>query len=66
MWSFSTLRLNIEGQLISKWFFVVIDFLQKRMNEFDFTAMIPQVDLFSFVFLEEIDNPKNHFEINDL
>ena len=29
------------------------------MKEFDFTTMIPQVDLFSFVLLEEIeDNTK--------
>ena len=29
------------------------------MKEFDFTNMIPQVDLFSFVLLEEIeDNTK--------
>ena len=43
--------------------FCVIDFLQKRTNKFDFTTMIPQVDLFSFI-LEEINNPKNHFENN--
>ena len=51
-----------KGQLISKYFFQVIDFLTK--NNFDFTTMIPQVDLFSFVFWRESTTPKNHFEIN--
>ena len=31
------------------------------MKEFDFTTMIPQVDLFSFVFLEEIEDTKKPF-----
>ena len=31
------------------------------MNKFDFTAMTPQVDLFSFVFLEEIEDSKKAF-----
>ena len=30
-------------------------------NEFNFTTMIPQVELFSFFFLEEINNPKKPF-----
>ena len=30
-------------------------------NEFDFTTMIPQVNLFSFVFLEEIEDTKKTF-----
>ena len=33
-------------------------------NKFDFTTMIPQVDLFSFVFWRKSTTPKNHFEIN--
>jgi hypothetical protein len=31
---------------------------------FDFTAMIPQVNLFSFVFWEKLKTQKRHFEIN--
>ena len=31
------------------------------MNEFYFTTMKPQVDLFSFVFLEEIEDTKKTF-----
>ena len=53
-----------KGHLISKWFFGVVDFLQKRTNEFDFTTMIPQVDLFSFAFWNRLKTPKRHFEIN--
>ena len=37
---------------------------KKRTNKFDFTTMIPQVDLFSFVFWEKLKTPKRHFEIN--
>ena len=44
--------------------FWVIDFL-KKMNENNITWGIIVVKLNSFVcFLEEIDDPKNHFEIN--
>ena len=46
-------------------FFGVFDFLQKkRTKEFDFTTMIPQVDLFLFVFWRKSKKPKRHFEIN--
>ena len=34
---------------------------KKRTNEFYFTTMKPQVDLFSFVFLEEIEDTKKTF-----
>ena len=37
---------------------------KKRTKEFDFTTMIPQVDLFSFIFWRKSKTPKNHFEIN--
>ena len=33
-------------------------------EKFDFTTMIPQVDLFSFVFWRKLKTPKIHFEIN--
>ena len=38
------------------------------MNEFDFTAMIPQVDLFSFVFLKKLktSHQKDIWKITDL
>ena len=53
----------IIGQIISKGLFDVFDFLKKRTKEFDFTTMIPQVDLFSFVFWRKSKTSKNHFEI---
>ena len=37
---------------------------KKRTNKFYFTAMKPQVDLFSFVFWRILKTPKRHFEIN--
>ena len=46
-----------KGQIISKGFLVSSVSYKKQTKEFDFTTMIPQVDLFSFVFLEEIDDP---------
>ena len=36
---------------------------KKRMKEFDFTTLIPQNDLFSFIFWRKLETPKNHFEI---
>ena len=42
----------------------VIDFFQKWTNKFDFTTMIPQVDLFSFDFWEKLKTPKRRFETN--
>ena len=53
-----------KGQLISKWFFRVVDFLQKT-NENQWTWGLIELKSNLFVrFLEEIDEPKNHFEIN--
>ena len=50
-----------KGQLISKWFFGVVDFLQK-MNKNKSTWGIIVVKSNSFVhFLEEIDDPKKPF-----
>ena len=49
-----------KGQLISKWFFEVVNFLQKTNENNSHTSKTN-----SFVhFLEEIDDPKNYFEIN--
>ena len=38
-------------------------FQEKRINEFNFTTMISQFDLFSFVFWKKLKTPKRHFEI---
>ena len=57
-------NLISKGQLISIWFYGVVDFLHKT-NENKSTWGIIEVKSNLFVrFLEEIDDPKNHFEIN--
>ena len=53
-----------KGQLISKGLFGILNCPKKRTKKFEFTTMIPQVDLFSFVFWEKLKTPKRHFEIN--
>ena len=40
----------IKGQLISKCLFGVFNSSKKRTKHFDLTTMIPQVELFSFIF----------------
>ena len=47
----------------AKGFFMSLISSKKRTKEFDFTTMIPQVDLFLFVFWRKSLTPKNHFEI---
>ena len=37
---------------------------KKWTNEFNFTTMVPQVNLFSFVFWTKSTTSKNHFKIN--
>ena len=37
---------------------------KKRTKKFDFTTLIPQVDLFSFVFWEKLKTLKIHFKVN--
>ena len=54
---------DTKGQIISKWFWVSSISSKKRMKEFYFTTIIPQVDLFSFVLWRNSKTPKNHFEI---
>ena len=48
-----------KGQIISKWFLVPLISSKKRTKEFDFTTMIPLVDLFLFVFWRKSKTPKN-------
>ena len=55
---------NPKGQLISECLFDIFNSPKKRTNKFDFTTMVPQVELFLFVFLGELKSPKRHFEIN--
>ena len=43
---------DLKGQLISKCLFGTFNSPKKRTKIFDFTTMVPQVELFSFVFWE--------------
>ena len=67
IWVCLSLHLKLsypnKGQLISEGLFGILNSPKKQTKEFDFTTMIPQVDLFSFVFLEELKTPKSPFEI---
>ena len=55
---------NIKGQLISKCLFGIFNSPKKRTKKFNFTTMVPQVDLFFVHFLGELKTPERHFEIN--
>ena len=52
-----------KGQLISKGLFGILNSSKKGTKKFDFTTMIPQVDLFLFIW-KKLKTPKRHFEIN--
>ena len=56
----------IKGQIISKGFLMLSISSKKRTKEFDFTTMIPQVDLFSFVFGGNRRHQKNILKLSDL
>ena len=55
------LTKDTKGQTKSKWFFRAYVSSKKQTNEFYFTTMKPQSDLFLFVFLEEIEDTKKTF-----
>ena len=56
-------RCMRKVQLILKWFLGSSISSKRQTNKFNFTSMIPQVDLFSFVFWRKSMTPKNNFEI---
>ena len=56
--------MTTKGQLISKCLLGIFNSSKKRAKQFALTMMVPQVELFSFVVLEELKPPKRHFEIN--
>ena len=53
-----------KGRLISKGIFGILNSLKKLTKKYDFTTMIPQVDLFLFIFWEILKTQKIHFDIN--
>ena len=52
-----------NGQIILKANYGNLNSSKKRTKKIDFTTMIPQVDLFSFVFWRKLKASKRHFEI---
>ena len=55
-----------KGQLISKCIFGIFISPKKRTKKFDFTTMVPQVELFSFVFRENWKHQKDISKLTDL
>ena len=53
-----------KGQLISKGLFGILNSSKKQTKKIDLTTMIPQGDLFLFVFWEILKTPKRYLEIN--
>ena len=56
----------IKGQLISKRLYGIFNSPKKRTKKFDFTTMVPQVELFSFVFWENWRHQKEISKLIDL
>ena len=57
---------KIKGQLISKGLFGILNSPKKRTKKFDLTTMIPQVELFSFVFWKNWRHQKYISKLTDL
>ena len=56
--------LPLKLSKFQKDFFDILNSSKKRTKKFDLTTMIPEVDLFSFVFWKNLKTPKRCFEIN--
>ena len=57
---------DVKGQLISKYLFGIFYSPKKRTKKFDFTTMVPQVELISFVFWENWGHQKDISKLTDL
>ena len=57
-------EIVVKGQIISKANYGILNSSKKQTNQFNCTTIIPQVDLFLFVFWRKLKTPKRHFEIN--
>ena len=55
-----------KGQLISKCFFGIFNSSKKRTKKFDLTTLIPQVELFLFVFGRIQNTKKDIWKLTDL
>ena len=61
-----TMNYLLKGQLISEEHFSILNPPKKRTKKIDFTIMIPQVELFSFVFWEDWRHQKDFSNLTDL
>ena len=61
-----SLCILLKGQLISKCLFSIFNSSKKQMIKFDFTTMVPQVKLFSFIFWENWKHQKDISKLIDL
>ena len=57
----NTLRVITKGQLISKCPFGVFNSPKKTTEQFDFTTMVPQVELFQ-LFFERLEDTEEKFQ----
>ena len=62
----SRLNLHTKGQLISKCLISILNFPKKQTKKFDFTTMVPQVELFLLVFRENWRHKKDISKLTDL
>ena len=60
------LKTSTKGQLISKCLSGIFNYPKKRTKNFNFTTMVLQVELFSFVFWENWRNQKDISKLTDL
>ena len=58
--------VSLKGQLISKGLFAILNSSKKRTKKIDFTTMIPQMELFSFVFWKVSKHQKDILKLTDL
>ena len=61
-----TTKIPFKGQLISKFLFGFFNSPKKQMKKFDFTTMVPQIELFLFVFWEKWRHQKDILKLTDL
>ena len=61
-----TFLCRAKGQLISKCLFGIFNFPKKQTKQLDFTTMVPQVELFLFIFWENWRHQKDISKLTDL
>ena len=62
----SSFTFVAKGHLISKCLFGVFNFSKKQTKKFDFTTIVSQVELFSFIFWKNSKIQKDILKLTDL